>query len=344
MAVVLFAPDRFGLSMTVPFAQVIAFRGALGLAHLTVGLVVLGAALLVRRQRRRRASTAGAATGSAASPPVGPSPAVALATALLLAGAGHLGVLASRGLVNDPPTTAPGTPTSEVTPGAVTVLAFNTYVGGAPAPDVARVAVAAGAEVIALPETPPEIAAEIAGLVAAAGTPMQVFSNDRGYSTVFTTSLLVSEALGVYEQVSTREGVGYVRVERVDAPGPTIASVHPSAPMPSTMDWWSRELVYAVDLCRDVPGAIVAGDFNATLDHAPMRDLGRCVDAASAAGPRGAGAFGTWPTSVHALLGAPIDRVLADGDAWAVTAAGVIQVGDSDHRGFVARLVPTTGG
>ena len=33
-------------------------------------------------------------------------------------------------------------------------------------------------------------------LLADAGSPMQVFTNDRGYSTVFTTSLLVSRALG----------------------------------------------------------------------------------------------------------------------------------------------------
>ncbi len=263
---------------------------------------------------------------------------------LLVTGAAHLGVLASRGVVNAPPTADDVEP-----PGAVTVLAFNTYVGSTPPSDVAAVAIAAGADVVALPETPPEQAHAVAALLANAGSPMQVFTNDRGYSTVFTTSLLVSEALGPYEQVPTRPGVGYVRAEPSEGAGPRGGSgpplivAHPSAPTPTNMDWWLRELEYAVALCRSTPGVIVAGDMNATLDHAPMRDLGGCVDAASAPGRSGAGAFGTWPAWVPALLGAPIDRVMADGEAWEISAAGVVTVGKSDHRGFVARLVPVMG-
>ena len=267
-------------------------------------------------------------------------PTAALAVVLLLTGAAHLGVLASRGVVNAPPTTASAPASVARTPGALTVLAFNTYVGSTPAAAVAAVALAAGADVVALPETPPEVAAEIATRLADAGTPMQVFTNDRGYSTVFTTSLLVSDTVGRYAEVATEDGVGYVRADPVDGAGPPIVAVHPSAPTPSNMDWWARELAYAVDLCRQTPGAIVAGDFNATLDHAPMRDLGGCIDAAAAGGLHGAGAFGTWNALVPALLGAPIDHVLADGAAWAVEAVGVVEVGESDHRGIVARLVP----
>lgn len=348
VAVVLVIPGALGLSTTTPIAQAIAFRGAIGLASLAVGLLLLAAAGLARWRRRRRALRGRSVANGAVEPPrSGPrrrprlTAPGALAVVLLVTGAAQVGVLASRGVVNAPPTAGGVEP-----PGTVTVVAFNTYVGSTPPADVAAVAIDAGADVVALPETPREQAEAVAALLADAGFPMQVFTNDRGYSTVFTTSLLVSEALGPYEQVPTRPGVGYVRAEPNDDDGgrggsaPPLIVAHPSAPTPTNMDWWLRELEYAVDLCRSTPRVIVAGDFNATLDHAPMRDLGGCVDAASEPGRSGAGAFGTWPAWVPALLGAPIDRVLADGAAWEVAAVGVVTVGESDHRGFVARLVP----
>ena len=352
VAVVLVIPGALGLSTTTPIAQAIAFRGAIGLASLAAGLLLLAAAGLARRRRRRRGlRRQSVANGAAELPRSGPrrrprlSASVVLAGVLLVTGAAQVGILASRGVANAPPTADDVEP-----PGAVTILAFNTYVGSTPPDDVAAVAIAAGAEVVALPETPPEQADAVAALLADAGSPMQVFTNDRGYSTVFTTSLLVSEVLGPYEQVPTRPGVGYVRAEPNDDDGggrggsaPPLIVAHPSSPTPTNMDWWLRELEYAVDLCRSTPGVIVAGDFNATLDHAPMRDLGGCIDAASAPGRSGAGAFGTWPAWVPAFLGAPIDRVLADGAAWEVSAVGVVTVGESDHRGFVARLVPVVG-
>ncbi len=347
VAVVLLLPDALGLSTTTPIAQVIAFRGAIGLASLAAGLLLLASVGLARRRRRRRALRGRSVANGAAEPPrSGPrrrprlTAPVVLAVVLLVTGAAQVGILASRGVENAPPTADDVEP-----PGAVTILAFNTYVGSTPPADVAAVAITAGADVLALPETPPEQADAVAALLADAGSPMQVFTNDRGYSTVFTTSLLVSKALGPYEQVPTRPGVGYVWAEPTDGgpgggSGPPLIAAHPSSPTPSNMDWWLRELEYAVDLCRSTPGVIVAGDFNATLDHAPMRDLGGCVDAASEPGRSGAGAFGTWPAWVPAFLGAPIDRVLADGAAWEVSAVGVVTVGESDHRGFVARLVP----
>lgn len=352
VVVLLLAPDRFDLTTTTPFAQVIAFRGALGLGSVGAGLALLAVAGLVRLARRRRSRrgrngpaigpnlsrpAGGPAAAQAADrPPRALAPVAVLAVVLLVAGAVHLGILASRG-VDNPPTTALDTSAVSGTPGTVTVLALNTHVGGASARAVADAAIAVGADVLALPETPAAMATEVAALLAEAGRPMQTFTNDRGYTTVYTTSLLVSQALGQYREFPTREGVGYVRAEPVDGDGPPVVAVHASAPTPSNMDWWLREVRYAVGLCRGTPGVIAAGDFNATGDHAPMRDLGRCIDATSAAG---AGGVGTWPTGVPALLGAPIDHVLADGEAWVVRAAAVVEVGASDHRAVVARLAP----
>ena len=71
-------------------------------------------------------------------------------------------------------------------------------------------------------------------------------------------------------------------------------------------------------------------------------DLGRCHDAAIATG---AGAVGTWSTDWPALLGTPIDHVLAT-DAWTATGSVVVTSLDdsgSDHRPLVVQLEPAAG-
>lgn len=332
-ALVLTAPDRLGLSTTTPVAQVIAFRGTVGVALLALGGVLLLGAVVSRWWWERRAVRRGRprpvrrrALGR---------PAVVVGAAFVLFGAINLGVLASRGVVDAPPRAE-----DDRGSGAVTVLALNTFGAGAPDAAVATAVLETGADVVALPETPPAAAEAVADRLALAGVPVQVFTNDRGYSVAFTTSLLVSDALGRYVQTPTREGVGYVRVDPVGHDGPPIIAVHPSAPLPGRTHWWTRELTYAVELCRETPGVVMAGDLNATLDHAPMRDLEPCVDATSSAGWQGSGALGTWPNWLPWLLGAPIDRVLVDGRTWQVDGTGTVEVGDSDHRGVVARVIP----
>jgi endonuclease/exonuclease/phosphatase (EEP) superfamily protein YafD len=67
--------------------------------------------------------------------------------------------------------------------------------------------------------------------------------------------------------------------------------------------------------------------------------LGNCADSALSAG---AAAVGTWPTSIPALLGTPIDHVMATVN-WQVTTLQVIESLDdagSDHRPIVATLTP----
>lgn len=320
-AVVLLVPAGLGLSLRTPVAQLVAFRAMLGLGSLAAGLLVLAVVLAVVLARSRV-----------------PAPGVALAAVLLVAGLGHLGVAASRGVVNEPfpPPGVTGTGPA----GAVTVLAVNTL-GGAAGPEaVADLVTAVDADVVALPETGPRLAHDVADLLATRGEPVQVFSTGGAGQTVRSTSLLVAQSLGGYAQAPAPQGPRAVRAEPIDGVGPVLVAVHPSAPVPGGTQEWADELAEAVALCRATPGVVVAGDFNATLDHAPMRDLGGCVDAASARGWWGAGALGTWRADLPALLAAPIDHVLVDAGAWDVVRAGVLTAGESDHRAVVVRLVP----
>jgi len=100
--------------------------------------------------------------------------------------------------------------------------------------------------------------------------------------------------------------------------------------------------------CGAGDDVILAGDFNSTLDHysglgTPTStgdgDLGACHDGARA---EGSAAVGTWPTSLPAQLGAPIDHVMAS-EGWTFVGFRVIGSEDgagSDHRPILAQLRP----
>lgn len=307
--------DGLGLTTTAPFAHVLAFRGVLGLASISLAVLLL----LLAAPRPGGGRPGGAA--------------IFLGLTLLVTGLVHAGTVVSRGVQNEAPTAA------HEADGLVTVLALNTLDGAASPEDVAEVAAALGVDVLALPETPVESARLVAELLAERGTTMQVFADDHGRRHR-ATALLVSESLGRYQQVENPGGEGMVRVESVDGSAPPLVAVHVRRPGQGTMSAWVHGLRTAVASCRETPGAVVAGDFNATLDHGPMRSLGPCVDAAAAAGFHGSGAYGTWHTALPALMGAPIDHVLADGGYWSVAEATVAAIGSSDHRAVLARLQP----
>ena len=83
---------------------------------------------------------------------------------------------------------------------------------------------------------------------------------------------------------------------------------------------------------------VLAGDFNATLDHGELRRLlGRGYrDAAEQAG---SGLRPTWPTDGSLLPAVvTIDHVLADRRV-RVASARTVAIPGSDHRGVLAELV-----
>jgi endonuclease/exonuclease/phosphatase (EEP) superfamily protein YafD len=80
---------------------------------------------------------------------------------------------------------------------------------------------------------------------------------------------------------------------------------------------------------------IVAGDFNATLDHAVFRHaITGCADAGERTGQ---GLVGTWPNRFPRRLGPQIDHVLITGGITAETLS-VHDVPGSDHRAVLTRL------
>ena len=342
-----FASDSARLSVVYPFAQLIALRSGLVVGFGLMALVTGASALIriLRREGGRRTTAA--------------------ALVLLIAAGGHAWVLCSRGLGNDESAPAAIAPAGSISAdpadwdGALTTFSFNTHYSEAHKVELAVAIRRAAAEVVVLPETSAEYGQAVADLLAQDGLRYTVFSAGDQKDDADPTTVLVSAVLGDYEQAQAPAGAGHGTVllrpageaELNGHRRPTILGVHTHAPVPGSMEEWLASVEVVVGQCRGAgsdgdgsdsagpgpePGLIIAGDFNATLDHAPMKDLGGCADAALEAG---IGGVSTWPTSSHTtLLGSPIDHVLADSATWRTRSASVLTLSGSDHRALVVEL------
>jgi endonuclease/exonuclease/phosphatase (EEP) superfamily protein YafD len=310
-------PQLFGLQRTLLVAHAVSLRALASVAAVGLLLLVVVTATLSRGFRSMAASLA-----------------VMLIAFVLV----NAAVLSTRGFGGDQPTRDEAS--------ELTVLVWNTL-GPATTPDaIANLALDRGADIVVLPETILENATQVAVLMREGGHPM--WANTLAYDQVspaLSTSLLTSVELGEYEYDPASRTTAVlptlVATPR-DGDGPTIVAVHAVAPLLEQFDNWSADLKLLADYCSG-KNIIMAGDFNATIDHMtglgtePGKALGDCEDAAVVAG---SGAVGTWPTRLPAILGSPIDHVMATSD-WSVTGVEVVQSLDdngSDHRPIIASL------
>lgn len=117
-----------------------------------------------------------------------------------------------------------------------------------------------------------------------------------------------------------------------------VMSVHPRAPQGrGSTKLWSREMSRLPGADDPGPPRVLAGDFNATLDHAKLRDL---IDTGyrDAGDTIGSGLVTTWPSKLKVPLPVTIDHVLVD-EPIAITGYDVEAVNHSDHRAVYAELV-----
>ncbi|MDG4808271.1 endonuclease/exonuclease/phosphatase family protein [Micromonospora sp. WMMD1120] len=130
----------------------------------------------------------------------------------------------------------------------------------------------------------------------------------------------------------------YGTVSVPGGPPVRVESAHPSAPYAlDQVGAWRADLTAQPPATPDGGLRILAGDFNATLDHSPLRALLATgyVDAADAAGE---GLTGTWgPYDGDLIPPVTIDHVLVDRRI-AVRSVRVLPLPNTDHRPVLATL------
>jgi endonuclease/exonuclease/phosphatase (EEP) superfamily protein YafD len=121
------------------------------------------------------------------------------------------------------------------------------------------------------------------------------------------------------------------------APPVDVVAVHPPPPLRGTVAAWRADLRALPPATTDGRLRILAGDFNATLDHVELR---RLLDTGyeDAAAEVGAGLRATWPEGRRLPPPVAIDHVLADRRC-GVRAFSVHPIPGTDHRAVVAELV-----
>jgi endonuclease/exonuclease/phosphatase (EEP) superfamily protein YafD len=129
---------------------------------------------------------------------------------------------------------------------------------------------------------------------------------------------------------------------RIDPPGGrpvTLTAVHPLAPMRGHADMWQRELALIGQTLATVDEPqVVAGDFNASRDHRPFRDLlaAGFLDCADSSQSRSWPGF-TWPAARGRLPVMRLDHVLVPRTA-TVRMTRVIRLPRTDHHGVLAAI------
>lgn len=300
---VLTLPDLlFRLDRRSPFAQLVSFRpwvlvGVLGL------LVLVGLVAAFRRVLWPFAA--------------------GLVVVLLVGGA----MVLPRAIADPLPTSG----------GPLTVLAFNTFEGSADVDELAALIDRSRPDVISLEETGQEYAGRLAPLVEPLGYRIHT-AEGNGSSDVHGVTALVAQGLGDVRVTTSGPTPSFPWVQVSGGRLGTLRFVafHSVAPVPGYVPQWEADLAGLQQWCGTPGPVVVAGDFNATLDHSALRaGMAGCADSAD---QRGAGLIPTWgPTARTRGIGPQIDHVLTSGGIAAET-FDVDDIAGSDHRAVLTRL------
>ncbi|MGH3903170.1 MAG: endonuclease/exonuclease/phosphatase family protein [Pseudonocardiaceae bacterium] len=225
----------------------------------------------------------------------------------------------------------------EVTGPALTVASSNLYYGRADARAVVDLVRSRHVDVLSLQELTPQAVAALDAAGLWQLLPHRVLRPEPRAA----GSGLVSR-YPLQERASTQlTSYHWQPAALVELPGTSeieVVAVHTVAPVgrvpPSR---WSAELA---GLPRPLPGGatrILVGDFNATLDHRPLRAL-LGTGYRDAADVLGLGLHATWPTDTAITPVAAIDHVLVE-QTCLVRSFETLPMPGADHRAVVAELV-----
>lgn len=221
-------------------------------------------------------------------------------------------------------------------PPDLTVMTSNLRLGQADPATVVRIARDSKADVVVLEEVTSSEYLALGGL-------RELLPNVAGWPAPGSVGTMVFSRYPLEDVTPVRVSKWAWQME-VGAPMPfSLLGLHTSQPMgwPTT---WRADFALIAGVVRKTSGPlVVAGDFNATLDHEPMRRL-LGLGLADAARQANSGWQPTWPGATDAAGAMPfgislvaLDHVLTT-KAFSAVSTRTYRVPGSDHRALVARL------
>ncbi len=290
--------------------------------------------------------TLGVESGFPWVPAVSFTPYIALSALLPLAVAAYLRrwrsfavacvtLVAFAGLVIPRAVATPGDATA--TGPRLTVLTANLYEGQGDLRVIADLVTNEDVDVLALQEITPEAAEAVGELGVTDTLPHEIVDARPGMAgSAIYARHPAADITPSHVNNTHRFGRQSAAIDVPEAPPVELTSAHPVPPVtPAGIERWEYEMAALPHADSDGPLRVVAGDFNATLDHATLREL-LATGYVDAAAETGSGLDVTWPAG-RPYPDLAIDHVLVD-DSAAVDDTTVHDVPGSDHRAVLATL------
>ncbi len=217
----------------------------------------------------------------------------------------------------------------------VRILAANLYRGKADPEELLRLAESRDADLLVLIELKPDFAGKLKALGIDSLYPEQVLQAGPGAvgGGIYSRWPLIDNG-----RLDTRPVQPRAMVEVPASLPIEVVAVHPTAPAgPESTREWERDFKAMPAAGSSSVPLVLAGDFNATLDHANLREL---LDTGyvSAGEAVGRGLVSTWPSKLKWPLPVTIDHILAERGI-AVAEYDVEKINGSDHRAVYAELI-----
>jgi endonuclease/exonuclease/phosphatase (EEP) superfamily protein YafD len=228
-----------------------------------------------------------------------------------------------------------GTPLHHRPP--LTVMTVNAAAGDASPAAIAAMAARRGVDVVSVQELTPALADALPGSLGRVGLRHAVVNaRDGPAGTGLYSRTPLSRAP---PPAGTKFAMTAAHLQWPGGPRVRVVSVHAAAPLDGdgTRRWRDDLRALPSPSTAAKPATLLAGDFNATLDH---RELRRLLDRGyrDAADATGQGLHFTWPEGARLPLSLTIDHILIDREADAQRVS-VHAVPGSDHRAVIADLL-----
>jgi endonuclease/exonuclease/phosphatase (EEP) superfamily protein YafD len=221
---------------------------------------------------------------------------------------------------------------------AVRVLTINVHVGGADLTEILRLVDQEHVDLLIVQEALSETVDDLSAGLGKTLPHLLPSDPNRPAGTVIWSRWPISSlgpSLGVGGEISRS-------LLRVPGAVPvTVTGVHTISPGRGRIEGWNRDLQSLVRASTETAGPqLMLGDFNASRDHGPFRELlgtGLVDGAETVRTPPWRGA--TWPANKSRMpVAVRLDHVLVTPTSIGVRAVRLVSVAGTDHRGVLADL------